>query len=58
MKAYRDHADTWQSMVGRDCEEGSYRFRVCRVSDWRSRGSRRQSYGGLLDTWKDKITYF
>ena len=28
MKAYRDCADTCQSMVGRNCEEGGYRFGV------------------------------
>ena len=28
MKAYRDSADTCQSVVGRNCEEGSYRFGV------------------------------
>ena len=39
MRAYRDHAYTWQSVVGRDCEEGGYRFRVCKLIDWRSRGS-------------------
>ena len=39
MKYYRDRADTCQSMVGRNCEEGGYLFRVCRVGDWCSRGS-------------------
>ena len=39
MKAYRDRADTCQSVVGRNCEEGDYKFGVCRVGDWRSRGS-------------------
>ena len=39
MKAYRDHADTCQSVVGRNCEEGNYMFWVCRVGDWHSRGN-------------------
>ena len=39
MKAYRDRADTCHSMVGRNYEEGGYRFGVCRVGDWRSHGS-------------------
>ena len=33
MKDYKDRADTYQSVVGRNCEEGSYRFGVCRVDD-------------------------
>ena len=39
MKDYRDHADIWQSVIGRDCEEDGERFRVCRVIDWCSRGN-------------------
>ena len=39
MKAYRDRVDTCQSMVGINCEEGRYRFGVCKVGDWCSHGS-------------------
>ena len=39
MKANEDRADTCPSVVGRNCEEGGYRFGVCRVGDWCSRGS-------------------
>ena len=39
MKDNKYHANTCQSMVGRNCEEGGYRFGVCRVGDWCSHGS-------------------
>ena len=39
MKDYRGRTDTYQSVVGRNCEEGSYMFWVCRVGDWRSHGN-------------------